>query len=131
MARKAFGGFLVMAAIGLIAVGGFGVRDSRIFLAILPAQVGVTLGVAPNPYNTLNAQLDAKQAQINAEQANLDAQQAALDSSTAGAASPATGGSPLFGYLVIAVGILALLVGLNFYFDWLRSRTPRQISSQS
>jgi len=83
--------------------------------------VGVTLGVAPNPYNTLNDQLAQKQIQLDEQQADLAAREAAFASSTAAD----IGGTPmaaLVGYLAIAVGALALFVGLNFYLDWRRSR---------
>ena len=109
-----------MASIGIIAVGVFGWSHG----VLLPGDVGVTLGVAPNPYNTLNEELNAKQAQIDAEQANLQAQEVALASTSASTTAAA---SPTFNYLVIAVGVLALLVGLNFYFDWRRSRGVKQL----
>jgi hypothetical protein len=129
MARKTLGVFLVMAAVGLITTGVFGMSNGGpvVFKSFL-AQVGVAVGIAPNPYNTLNDQLNAKQSQIDAEQANLNAEQAGMASTTAAGASPAAT-SPLIGYLIIAVGILALLVGLNFYFDWHRSHL--QLPTQS
>ncbi|HVN26508.1 MAG TPA: hypothetical protein VMT99_02540 [Candidatus Paceibacterota bacterium] len=120
MLRKAIGVFISMAAIGLIAVGFVGSRALESSTAgRMLAQVGVTLGIEPNPYNTLNAQLDAKQTQLEMEQADLEAQKEALASDTA--ASSAAASSPLMRYLIVIVGILALLVGLNFYFDWRRS----------
>ncbi len=83
------------------------------------AQIGVTIGVAPNPYNTLNTQLDAKQAQINQEQADLAVREAVFASTTA--ASGLASETPAIWYLTAAVGVLAFLVGLNYFLDWRRS----------
>ncbi|HVM76700.1 MAG TPA: hypothetical protein VMU07_00930 [Candidatus Paceibacterota bacterium] len=105
-----------MAAIGFIAVGVFGASTGS---TLSPADVGVTVGVAPNPYNTLNAQLDQRQKVLDAEASNLQAEEAALNSQTSTFGNGSE--SPMIGFLMIAVGVLAFLVGLNFYFDWHRS----------
>lgn len=89
------------------------------FRALL-AQVGVAVGIAPNPYNTLDAQLTAKQAQLDEEQADLAAREAAFASTTA-STTPMSNPSTVW-YLVMALGVLAFLVGLNFYMDWRRSQ---------
>lgn len=96
------------------------------------AQVGVSVGIAPNPYNTIDAQLNQKSAYLDERQAYLDAEQAALASSTAAANSPE--GNPFLLYLTIAVAGLATLVILNFYFDWRRGRkkgSPMQSPPQT
>jgi len=78
----------------------------------LMAQIGITVGVAPNPYNTLNDQL-------NQEASDLAAREAALASSTASPASaPRTDWR-----LAAAIAFIALLVILNFFLDWRRSRS--------
>ena len=82
-------------------------------------QVGVTLGVAPNPYNTLNEQLNAKQLQLDEQATDLAAREAALNEGSATSSSGITN-SPVVGYLAIAIGILAFFVGLNFILDWRR-----------
>jgi hypothetical protein len=81
------------------------------------ADVGVVVGVAPNPYNTLNDQLNQRQLAIEQEQADLAAREAAFASSTQdGRAVP-----PAYAwYFGMAVVVLALLVILNFYLDWRR-----------
>jgi predicted PurR-regulated permease PerM len=88
----------------------------------LVAQVGITVGVAPNPYNTLNDQLAQKQDQLNQEASDLAAQEEAMASTTAQAApTPA-----IVWYLVAAIIVILLLVLLNFYFDWRRSHAKTE-----
>ena len=125
MTKGVTGIVLVVVAAATVWYGSFSVagRGSAAFAPISSflAQVGVSLGVAPNPYNTLNEQLNQKQIQINEEQADLAAREAALASSTAAAAATAgPASSPLFGYFMIVVGILEFFVGLNLYIDWRR-----------
>jgi ABC-type Fe3+-siderophore transport system permease subunit len=85
----------------------------------LLAQVGVAVGIAANPYNTLNTQLQQEQTELDKQAADLAARQAAFASSS-GAATTAT--SPTVWYLSVAVIILGILVCFNFYLDWRRSR---------
>ena len=87
------------------------------------AQVGVVVGVAPNPYNTLNDQLDQKQLAIDQEQADLAAREAALASTTQNSSAMPSAYTWSLG---IAVVVLALLVILNFYLDWRRERGSSQ-----
>ena len=103
----AFGAFLVAVSFG----------SPTTFKKML-ADVGITVGVAPNPYNTLAAQLDQQQTQLNQQAADLAAREAAFASSTAEAAPS----SPVLWYLMVAIAVLAILVLLNFYFDWRRRR---------
>ena len=44
----------------------------------LLAQVGVVVGVAPNPYNTLNEQLNQEKSQLDQQSSTLAAREAAL-----------------------------------------------------
>ena len=109
-----------MAALGLMAVGVFGIQSLQSSgVSNFLAQVGVTIGIQPNPYNTLNEQLNARQTQLDEEQADLASREAALTSST-GTSAVSASATP--SYLMLAVGVLTFLVGLNFYFDWLRTR---------
>jgi len=85
----------------------------------LLAQVGLVVGVAPNPYNTLNDQLQQQQAQLNQQAADLAAREAAFASSTNAAE---TASSPTTWYLMIAVIVIGFLVCLNFYLDYRRSK---------
>jgi hypothetical protein len=105
MARKTFGIFLVMVAAGFITVGVFGARHDAAFFRMLPAQVGVTLGIAPNPYNTLNDQLNAKQQQTRPGAGELGCR--SVRRSRRARPGVQSGSSPLVGYLVIAVGALS------------------------
>ena len=84
----------------------------------LLAQIGITVGVAPNPYNTLDAQLNQEQDRLNQQASDLAAREAALASSTAAANSA----SPAVWHLDVSIAVIALLVSLNFYLDWRRSR---------
>jgi hypothetical protein len=81
----------------------------------LLAQVGMVVGVPPNPYNTLNDQLQQEKTQLDQQAADLAARQAAFASSTGAVLA---GVSPVTWYLAIAVVIIGLLICLNFYFDW-------------
>lgn len=87
---------------------------------VLLGQVGVAVGVLPNPYNTLNDALNKRAAYLDEQQAYINEQEAMLASTTAAANSPS--GNPFLEYLTIAVGVLAFLVLLNFLLDWRRSR---------
>jgi preprotein translocase subunit SecF len=89
----------------------------------LLAQIGIAVGIAPNPYNTLNEQLQQQQTELNQQAADLAAREAAFASST-GAATAAE--SPVIWYLAIAIAIIGILVFLNFYFEWQYfRRTPK------
>ena len=113
----------LIAALSFVAVGA---NAPRAPFHTLLAQVGIVVGVAPNPYNSLDAQLNQKQDQLNQQAADLAAQQAAFASSTA-AANDAM--APTVWYLSIAIAIIALLLILNFYFDWRRMRREKKIGS--
>ncbi len=84
------------------------------------AQVGVVVGVAPNPYNTLNAQLSQEKTQLDMEAADLAAQRAALASATTtgGSASPAA----IPWYFMVVIGVLAFFAGLSFHLGARRER---------
>ncbi len=97
--------------------GGFAPAKSML------AQVGVVVGVAPNPYNTLNAQLSQEKTQLDMEAADLASQKAAL-ASQAAKGSPASS-SAVPWYLMVAVGIAAFFVGLSFHLGARRERMER------
>ena len=100
-----------------------------LFLAVAPgrtlpfpellAQVGVVVGVAPNPYNTLAEQLDQEKIQLDQQSSTLRMEEAAFEQSIAAADA----GSPAIWYLAGAIALVALLVLMNFYFDLRRSHT--------
>ena len=110
---------LLIVLAGALSFIAIGARAPRSPFQSFLAQVGIVVGVAPNPYNTLNDQLNQKQAQLDQQAADLAAQEAAFASSTAAAAAAP---SPAVGYLAAAIAVVALLVILNFYLDWRRSR---------
>lgn len=79
------------------------------------ADVSLTVGVAPNPYNTEAEQLADKQQQLNQEQATLTAEQ------TSAAQTQST--TDRWGFYSLCVsGALFVLVALNFYLDMRRRR---------
>jgi hypothetical protein len=90
------------------------------------AQIGVVVGIAPNPYNTLNDQLQQEKTQLDKQSADLAAREAAFASST-----DATGTTtlPPNQYLAIAIVIVGLLVLLNFYLEWRYVRRQKQAIS--
>lgn len=78
------------------------------------AAVGVQATVEPNGWNTLAAQIDAKQKELDAREAALSTREQALQAeSSAGFLSPEW-------YTTILALILLILVLLNFYLDWRR-----------
>ncbi len=114
---------LIMLA-GVACVFFFVARGRVASLPSLMAQIGITVGVAPNPYNTLNDQLNQEQNQLNQQAADLAAREAALASSTAAADAV----SYTDWYLSAGIAAVAILVSLNFYLDWRRAKreeTPK------
>ena len=73
------------------------------------AAVGVTIAVAPNPYNTVAAQLSAKEAQLNQKEAQLNAQAATQT-------RPSLDNRYGF-YSLCSSLVLLVLVAMNFYLD--------------
>lgn len=112
--------WLLIVLLGVAIVFAFALPGTAPFPRKYTADVGMSVGVAPNPYNTLDAQLAQKQMQLDEQQTDLQAQEAAFASSSAAASVVAM--SPIVLYLGIAVVILTFLVVMNFYFDWRRSR---------
>jgi hypothetical protein len=72
--------------------------------------VAVTAAVSPNPFNTLDAQLQQKSAQLDQREAALNAREAKPDIYA------------IYSFIISIV--LFVLLGVNFYFD--RRRTDRQ-----
>jgi hypothetical protein len=85
----------------------------------LLGDVGVSVGIAPNPYNTLATQLDQEQTQLSQESADLTARENALGTN---ATQDPSGDPAIVWYLAIAVTFIGILVLLNFYLDWRRLR---------
>jgi uncharacterized membrane protein YwaF len=114
---------ILVAVLSFVAVGA---RAPRSPFQFLLAQVGIVVGVAPNPYNTLDDQLNQERTQLNQQASDLAAQEAAFASSTAAANAVA---SPAAWYLAVAIAVVALLVVLNFYLDWRRSRSAPGVAA--
>lgn len=87
-------------------------REARQLLA--NAVVGISTGVAPNPYNTLAAQLDSKQQELDERESRLER----LESKAIEREQDAQWAF----YSLVASALLFLLVAANFYFDARRSR---------
>lgn len=81
--------------------GGMGSKAQR----MVAAAASLTLGVEPNPYNTLDAQLTAKQNE-------LDQREAAI------ASKESSGTADVYGLASFCISIvLLILVAINFYYD--------------
>jgi hypothetical protein len=76
------------------------------------AEVGVSMGVAPNPYNTAAAELAAKQSELDAREALIRANDGG---SLAGTRMLAAGS------FIVSILVL-MLVAMNYYMDWRRDR---------
>ena len=76
------------------------------------ASVGLSMGVAENPYNTAAAQLAAKQTELDAREALIKAGEGG---SVAGTRMLAAGS------FIVSILVL-VLVALNYYMDWRRDR---------
>lgn len=87
------------------------------------AQIGVTVGVLPNSFNTLAQQLSEKESTLSAKEQEIQQKEIALREKE----EEKTQESRILFYLSVVGGILFILVLLNFYLDY-RRRTS-QISS--
>jgi hypothetical protein len=79
------------------------------------ATIGMSVGVEPNPYNTLALQLEEKKSELDAREGRILALEDALHSSRR------TERFLAFGSLALST-CLFMLVGLNFYMDGRRFR---------
>lgn len=124
MKKKAgYYAFIVLAGVIILAALSFvKVPNSN---ETLLAQVGVVVGVQPNPYNTLNQQLNEKAAQLNAQQAYLNEEQAAIASSTSAGSSSSS--DLALWYLAAAVAVVAALAVFDFYIEWRMAKKLRNI----
>ncbi|MFM2330855.1 MAG: hypothetical protein RLZZ26_362 [Candidatus Parcubacteria bacterium] len=77
------------------------------------ASVSISAGVPANPDNTLAGQLEQKSAQLDVQQQHIQDLQQSLSSSA---------NDTLGFYSLIASIFVFLLISVNFYFDWRRSR---------
>jgi len=79
------------------------------------AGIGVEAAVPANPYNTLAAELAAKEARLNQEQAALNASGYGM---TPGTAKAFALSPDRYGFYSLCVSILLfILVAVNFYYD--------------
>jgi hypothetical protein len=110
---------LVLAA-GLFVYGAYTGAPHDAFTRtqsmLAAATVGTSAAVAPNPYNTWNQQLTEKEKALALREKTI----AALEAKFSGS-NPAVPQSNLPLYSFGMSIFLAVLVGLNFYFDWRRS----------
>lgn len=81
--------------------------------SLAAASASLSVGVAPNPDNTLAQQLDAKAAQLDVQQQHIQQLQQSLRSSS---------NDTLGLYSLLASVLLLLLIAANFYLDWRRDR---------
>jgi uncharacterized membrane protein (DUF485 family) len=91
------------------------------------AVVGITVGVAENPYNSLAQQIAEREGELTDRETELVASERELREREDAIAWKAT----LAVYSIGASFILFLLVGLNFYRDWQRTRVASNSSSFS
>ena len=75
------------------------------------ANVGVSVGVLPNPYNTLAQQLQDKENDLTKREADLSKKEEGSNKQ-----------DKTLIYALIGGGVLLLLILLNFYFDYRRKR---------
>ena len=76
------------------------------------AAVGVTMSVAPNPYNTVAAQLQLKETALKQKEQQLASRE------NAQASQPLTAPSNRYSFYSLCMSIvLCILVAINFYFD--------------
>ena len=109
--RKVATILLVISFIGAAYVAG-GHPPMRLLLG----QVGVGASVPPNPYNTLAEQLTDWQGELSVREKQLAERETIVEEST----------QELNKLLAVAVIIIALLLGINFYLDWHRRRGCRR-----
>ena len=102
---------LVLVMAFILAQGIFDINPIALGKYFL-AQVGVTVGVKPNPFNTLAQQLDKKEEDLKAKEQLLEKR--ILEENN-------LGDQTLQYLLFIGGGLLALVV-LNFYLDYRRKR---------
>lgn len=76
------------------------------------ATVGLSAGVAPNPYNTAAEQLTEKQNELEAREALIKANEGGSLTGTRTLAA---------GSFIVSILVL-VLVAMNYYMDWRRDR---------
>jgi len=81
--------------------------------AMLGSVVGASASVAPNPDNTLAAELKQKEDELAAREGRLNVAENEIQNSR----------NDMAVYSFLLSGILFVVVGVNFYLDWRRGRT--------
>ena len=89
-------------------------RDASHMLA--SAVVSASASVAPNAYNSIAAQLSTKENELTTREKDIAAREELAQKRES---------SNISLYSLIASVLLALLVAINFYFDWRRDRERR------
>ena len=95
-------------------------QNTRDLLA--SAAVGITVGVPPNPYNSIAQQLEAKQNELSDREQRL----AELEKSSKPVSGGAAGTNDFATYSLGMSVLLFMLVAANFYYDWRRARKEQQ-----
>jgi len=79
--------------------------------------IGVSLSVPENPYNTLAEQLSQKERELGKKEQMINEREVAL---SGGITVP----NNIIVYGAVISFILFVLVVLNFYLDWIRTKRP-------
>ena len=91
----------------------------------LLGQVGVMVGVEPNPYNSIAQQLEEKEKELTQYEEELKNREETINTETVSINQQTL-------YLIIGVaGILFVLLGTNFYLDWKRRKNPPSNNSKA
>lgn len=96
-------------------------RGAASFGNFLGAQVGVSVGVAPNEFTKIAQEVTLKQEELEARELAIIEREKALEKREEVAS--------IFNiewYVTIMAFILLLLILLNFYLDWRRDYYPRE-----
>lgn len=107
--------FLIIVALVLMQVT-FNASPLAISIYLL-AQIGVSVSVEPNPFNTLAGQLQEKEEALLEKEGNLIERENFLTERTMEGRSKKN--STLI-YLLAVAGVLLILILLNFYLDYRR-----------
>ncbi len=102
---------MVMLAATVVTVSDSHPEIGRFLLAQV-GSVGLSVGVLPNPYNTLAEQLQAKEQVLNTKEAALNNETVALQ------AQQRENDIKVLRYSLLGGAFLFLLVLLNFYLDF-------------
>jgi hypothetical protein len=108
--------FLIYIIAGSLVIGNVNPIDIGKFIgAKFGSAVGMSVSVPENPFNKLAVQLKEKEADLAQKEQDLNAREQALNNHN----------NPLMIVLVIGIGVLFVLILLNYYLDYRRRRQER------